>query len=169
MARRRWRGDDDKVGNRRRRRGFAVESKMFGLDLLVRRGKPQIVIEESKGGVSSWVRMGLASLGFLMEGLNHCIREEKEDRWVKEWKEQGRSFSLLRSANQAGCFLRLEVTDSERKQYRIFIPKGRKEKMGWAAMMENLQVLRMSIDRKNQMQGEKSRKNMDLKRSLRKW
>ncbi|RVW13170.1 hypothetical protein CK203_097772 [Vitis vinifera] len=139
---------------------------MFGLDLLVRRGKPQIVIEESKGGVSSWVRMGLASLGFLMEGLNHCIREEKEDRWVKEWKEQGRSFSLLRSANQAGCFLRLEVTDSERKQYRIFIPKGRKEKMGWAAMMENLQVLRMSIDRKNQMQGEKSRKNMDLKRSF---
>ena len=106
-------GDDDKEGNRRRRRGFAVESKMFELELLERSGKPQIVIEESKRGVSSWVRMVLASLGFLMEGLKHCIREEKEDRWVKEWKEQGRSFSLLRSVNKAGCFLRLGVTDLE--------------------------------------------------------
>ena len=106
-------GDDDKEGNRRRRRGFVVESKMFELELLERRGKSQIVIEESKGGVSSWVRMGLASLGVLMEGLNHCLREEKEDRWVKEWKEQGRSFSLVRSVNKAGCFLRLGVTDLE--------------------------------------------------------
>ncbi|RVW43606.1 hypothetical protein CK203_097550 [Vitis vinifera] len=159
-------GDDDKEGNRRRRRGFAVESKMFELELLERRGKSQIVIEESKGGVSSWVRMGLASLGVLMEGLNHCLREEKEDRWVKEWKEQGRSFSLVRSVNKAGCFLRLGVTDLERKQHRIFIPKGRGGKMGWSAMMENLQVLRMSIGRKNQMQGEKVGENMDLKRSF---
>ena len=131
-------GDDDKEGNRRRRRGFAVESKMFELELLERSGKPQIVIEESKRGVSSWVRMVLASLGFLMEGLKHCIREEKEDRWVKEWKEQGRSFSLLRSVNKAGCFIKLGVTDLERKQHWIFIPKGRGEKMGWSAMMENL-------------------------------
>ena len=159
-------GDEDKEGNRRRRRGFAVESKMFELELLERRGKPQIVIEESKGGVSSWVRMGVESLGFLMEGLYHCIREEKEDRWVKEWKEQGRSFSLLRSVNKAGCFLRLGVTDLERKQYRIYIPKGRGEKMGWSAMAENLQVLRRSIDRKNQMQEEKVGENMDLKRTF---
>ncbi|RVX19452.1 hypothetical protein CK203_008624 [Vitis vinifera] len=51
------------------------------------RGKPQIFIKESKGGVSSWVRMEVESLGFLMEDLNHCIRDEKEDRWVKDWKE----------------------------------------------------------------------------------
>ncbi|RVW76691.1 hypothetical protein CK203_047573 [Vitis vinifera] len=38
--------------------------------------------------------------------------------------------------------------------------------MGWSAMMENLQVLRMSIGRKNQMQGEKVGENMDLKRSF---
>ncbi|RVW66412.1 hypothetical protein CK203_066326 [Vitis vinifera] len=95
-------GDEDKEGSRRRRRGsrFAVESKVFELELLERRGKPQIFIEESKGGVSSWIRMGVESLGFLMEGLNHCIRDEKEDRWVKEWKEQGRSFSLLRSVEE---------------------------------------------------------------------
>ena len=116
-------GDEDKEGKRRRRRGFAVESKMFELELLERRGKPQIVIEESKGGVSSWVRMGLASLGFLMEGLNHCIREEKEDRWVKEWKEQGRSFSLLRSVNKAGCFLRLGVTGFGTKTIPNLHPK----------------------------------------------
>ena len=40
------------------------------------------------------------------------------------------------------------------------------EKMGWSAMMENLQVLRMSIDGKNQTQGEKLGENMDLKRSF---
>ncbi|RVW66520.1 LINE-1 reverse transcriptase-like [Vitis vinifera] len=162
-------GDEDKEGNRRRRRGcrFAVESKMFELELLERRGKPQIFIEESKGGVSSWVRMGVESLRLLMEGLNHCIREEKEDRWVKEWKEQGRSFSLLRSVNKAGCFLRLGVMDLEQKQYRIYIPKGRGEKTGWSAMAENLQVLlRRSIDRKNQMQEGKVGENMDLKRTF---
>ena len=38
--------------------------------------------------------------------------------------------------------------------------------MGWSAMMENLQVLRISIDRNNQMQGEKVGENMDLKRSF---
>ena len=139
---------------------------MFELELLERRGKPQIFIEETKRGVSSWVRMGVESLGFLMEGLNHCLRDEKEDRWVKEWKEQGRSFSLLRSVNKAGCFLRLGVTDLERKQYCIYIPKGRGEKKGWTAMVENLQILRRSIDRKNQMQEEKVGGNMDLKRTF---
>ena len=86
---------------------------MFELEIIERRGKPKIFIKESKGGVSSWVKVGVESLGFLMEGLNHCIRDEKEDRWVREWKEQGRSYSLLRSANKAGCFLRLGVTDSK--------------------------------------------------------
>ena len=130
------------------------------------RGKPQIFIKESKGGVSSWVRMEVESLGFLMEGLNHCIRDEKEDRWVKDWKEQGRSFSLLRSVNKAGCFIRLGVTNLERKQYCIFIPKGRGEKKGWNAMAENLQILRRSINRKNHMQEEKVGGNMDLKRTF---
>ncbi|RVW90054.1 hypothetical protein CK203_035918 [Vitis vinifera] len=41
--------------------------------------------------------------------------------------------------------------------------------MGWSSMMENLQALRMSIDRKNQMQGEKLGENMDLRDLLRKW
>ena len=123
-------GAKDKEGPRRRQRGsrFAVESKVFELALIERRGKPQIFIEESKGGVSSWVRVGMESLGFLMEGLNHCIMDEKEDIWEREWKEQGRSYSLLRSANKAGCFLRLGVTDSKRKQYCIYIPKVEEEK-----------------------------------------
>ena len=60
---------------------------MFELEIIERRGKPQIFIEESKGVVSSWVRVGAESLGFLIEGLNHYIRDEKEDRWVKDWKE----------------------------------------------------------------------------------
>ena len=85
---------------------------------------------------------------------------------MKEWKEQVRSFSLLRSVNKAGCFLRLGVMDLEQKQYRIYIPKGRGEKTGWSAMAENLQVLRRSIDRKNQMQEGKVGENMDLKRTF---
>ena len=86
---------------------------MFELEIIERRGKPQIIIEKSKGGVSSWVRVGTEILGFLMEGLNHCIRDEKEDGWVKEWKEQGRSYFLLQSINKVGCFLRLGATDLE--------------------------------------------------------
>ena len=139
---------------------------MFELEIIERRGKPQIFIEESKGVVSSWVRVGAESLGFLIEGLNHYIRDEKEDIWVKEWKEQGRSYSLWRSVNKVGCFLRLRVTDLERKQYCIYISKGKGGKKGWAAMAENLQILRRSIDRKNNMQEEMVGGNMDVKRTF---
>ncbi|RVX18912.1 hypothetical protein CK203_007153 [Vitis vinifera] len=145
---------------------FVVESKVFELALIERRGKPQIFIEESKGRVSSWVRVGVESLGFLMEGLNHCIMDEKEDRWEREWKEQGKSYSLLRSLNRAGCFLCLGVTDSERKQYCIYILKGRGGKKGWASMAENLQLLRRSIDRKDNIQEEKVGGNLAVKRTF---
>ena len=143
-----------------------MESKVFELALIERRGKPQIFIEESKGRVSSWVRVGVESLGFLMEGLNHCIMDEKEDRWEREWKEQGKSYSLLRSLNRAGCFLCLGVTDSERKQYCIYILKGRGGKKGWASMAENLQLLRRSIGRKDNMQEEMVGGNLAMKRTF---
>ena len=161
-------GAEDKEGPRRRRRGsrFVVESKVFELALIERRGEPQIFIEESKGGVSSWVKVGVESLGFLMEGLHHCIMDEKEDRWEREWKEQGKSYSLLRSPNRAGCFLRLGVIDSERKQYCIYIPKGRGGKKGWASMAENLQLLRRSIDRNDNIQEEKVGENLAVKRTF---
>ena len=142
-----------------------MESKVFELALVERRGKSQIYIVERKRGVSSWVRVGVEILGFLLEGLNHCIKGEKEGRREREWKEQGRSYSLLRSANKVGCFLRLRVIDSERKQYNIYILKGRGEKGGWASMAENLQLKGGSIGRKDNIQEEKVGGNFALGRT----
>ena len=85
---------------------------------------------------------------------------------MREWKEQGKSYSLLRSVNKAGCFLWLGVTDLERKQYCIYIPKSKGGKKGWAAMAENLQILRRSINRKDNMQEEMIGGNMDVKRTF---
>ncbi|RVW15113.1 hypothetical protein CK203_083357 [Vitis vinifera] len=109
---------------------FTVESKMFEIVLDERRGKPQFLIMEKKRGVSSWVRLGSESLGFFMEGLIHYIKDEKEGKWGKEWKDKGKSYSLTRGFNRAGGFLRLGVVDLERKRFCIFTPKSRGDKRG---------------------------------------
>ena len=159
-------GEDSEVPRRRRKESsFVVESKVFELTLVERRGKSQIYIVERKRGVSSWVRVGAESLGFLLEGLNHCIKNEKEGSWEREWKEKGRSYSLLRSATKAGCFLRLGVVDSERKQYNIYIPKGRGEKGEWVSMAENLQLMGGLIGRKDNIQEEKVVGKLALERT----
>ena len=111
---------------------------MFEIVLEERKGKLQVIIVEKKRRVSSWVRLGPESLGFFMEGLNHCIKDEKEGIWGRGWKEKGRSYSLIRGINRAGWFLRLGVVDSERKSFSIFIPKGRGDKGGWVTMAEKL-------------------------------
>ena len=129
-----------------------MESKAFELEMVERGGKTQIIITESKKGVSSWVRMGLTSVGFFLEGLHQCIEDVKEERWEKGWKEMGRSFSLVRDANKAGCFLRLRVVDSEMKRYSICIPKGRGDKGGWMAMVEALCKMDNSFEKKEQQQ-----------------
>ena len=98
-----------------------MESKAFEIVVDDRKGKPQVLIVEKKEGVSSWVRMGLESLGFFLEGLNHCIKGEKEARWGREWKEKGRLYSMTRGINRAGGFIRLGVSDLERKRFCIFI------------------------------------------------
>ncbi|KAJ9675438.1 hypothetical protein PVL29_024383 [Vitis rotundifolia] len=54
---------------------------------------------------------------------------------------KGRSFSLMRGLNRAGWYLLLGVTDSERKRFSIFIPKGRGDKGGWVLMAEKLQQM----------------------------
>ncbi|RVW43465.1 hypothetical protein CK203_095326 [Vitis vinifera] len=76
-----------------RRRSFGVESKIFEL--------------------------GPASLGPLMEGLTFCIKDTKNGHWEKSWQENGRAFSLTRGENKGGCFLRLGVTDREKKRFNI--------------------------------------------------
>ncbi|RVW44350.1 Cullin-associated NEDD8-dissociated protein 1 [Vitis vinifera] len=88
--------------SRRKECSFTVESKAFEIVVDDRKGKIQVLIVEKKGGVSSWVRLGLDNLGFFLEGLNLCIKDEKEARWGREWKEQGRMYSMTRGINRAG-------------------------------------------------------------------
>ena len=119
-----------------------MESKAFEIVVEDRRGKIQGCIVEKKGGASSWVRLGADSLAFFLEGLNLCIKGEKETRWGREWKEQGRVYSMTRGTNRAGGFIRLGVSDVEGKRFCIFVPRGRRDKRGWTIMAEKLkQVL----------------------------
>ena len=121
---------------------------MFEIVLDERKGKPQVLIVEKKRGVSSWVRLGLESLGFFIEGLIHYIKDEKEGKWGREWKDKGRLYSLMRGINRAGWFLRLGVVDLERKRFSIFIPRGRGDKEGWVTMAEKLHQMEGAIGRK---------------------
>ena len=68
---------EEKRRRRRRKEGsFGVESKIFEIGVEEKQGKTQIVIVESKGGVSSWVRMGPLSVEVLLDSLNQCIKAE---------------------------------------------------------------------------------------------
>ncbi|RVW38776.1 Zinc finger CCCH domain-containing protein 24 [Vitis vinifera] len=103
---------------RRKESSFTVESKAFEIVVEDRRGKIQGCIVEKKGG------------------------GEKETRWGREWKEQGRVYSMTRGTNRAGGFIRLGVSDIEGKGFCIFVPRGRRDKRGWTTMAEKLnQVL----------------------------
>ncbi|WKA02558.1 hypothetical protein VitviT2T_020733 [Vitis vinifera] len=132
-------GEESPVPRSKRKEcSFTVESKAFEIVVEDRRGKIQGLIVEKKGGVSSWVRLGSDNIGFFLEGLNLCIKDEKEARWGREWKEQGRMYSMIRGINRAGGFIQLGVSDIEGKRYCIFIPRGRRDKRGWMTMAEKL-------------------------------
>ncbi|KAJ9710056.1 hypothetical protein PVL29_001498 [Vitis rotundifolia] len=92
--------------------------------------------------------MGPESLGFLREGLTHCIKDGGDCKWGREWKEKGRTYSLTCGANKAGWYLRLGVADSERKRFSIFIPKGKGDKGGWVTMEKELQKLEGAFGKK---------------------
>ena len=129
-----------------RRRSFGVESKIFEVETERKKGRTQIFIVERKGGVSSWVKLGPASLGPLMEGLTFCIKDTRNGHWEKSWQENGRAFSLTRGENKGGCFLRLGVTDREKKRFNIFVPKGKGTKGGWALLVEVLREIEPGSD-----------------------
>ena len=145
-------GDDEETGEASRKRSFTVESKTFELVLDGRKGRCQILIVEKKRGVSTWVRLGLESLGLFKEGLIHCIRDEEEGRWEKEWRERGKRFSLVRGFNRSGGFLRLGVVDLERKHFCIFLPRGRRAKRGWTTMVEIIQQMEEMVGRRMEVQ-----------------
>ncbi|WJZ93090.1 hypothetical protein VitviT2T_012052 [Vitis vinifera] len=139
-----------------RRRSFGVESKTFEVETERKNGRTQIYIVERKGGVSSWVKLGPASLGPLMEGLAFYTKDTRTGHWEKFWQENGRTFSLTRGENKRGCFLRLGVTDREKKRFSIFVPKGKGTKGGWAFLVEALREMEpVSDGQKRQQDKEK--------------
>ena len=130
-----------------RKRSFGVESKTFEVETEKKKGITQIFIVERKRGVSSWIKLGPASLGPLMEGLVFCTKDTRTGHWEKFWQENGRTFSLMRGENKEGCFLRLGVIDREKKRFSIFIPRGRGAKGGWALLVEALREMESASDR----------------------
>ncbi|RVW26142.1 hypothetical protein CK203_112192 [Vitis vinifera] len=124
--------------NRGKRKGsrFVVESKVFEVEAKERNGKSHVIISESKGELVSWVRLGPASVGLLIEGLIQCMRDGKEGRWEKGWKKKGGTIPGERG-QQGGSFIRLGVTDMEKRRFGICIPKGKGEKGGWVSMVES--------------------------------
>ena len=143
-------GDDDKAKSNRKGQKFGVESKTFDVEVEKRRGKTLLFIVESKKGVFSWVRLGLASVGTFLEGLDQCIKDRKNDKWEKGWKEKGRRYSMVREVNKAGSFIRLGIVDAEEKRYSICIPRGRGGREGWTAMAEVVRNVYTRIDRREE-------------------
>ena len=127
--------EEDESATKRRKRernSFVVESKTFEIDAEEKRGKIQVAIWEKKKGISSWVRLGSASLGFLLESLDHCIKDGKGGKWDRDWKENGRSYSLVRNENKAGLFLRLGWSIWRRSGIVLLSRKvGEKKGDGW--------------------------------------
>ena len=121
-----------------------------------------VFIVESKRGVSSWVRLGPTSVRLFLEGLDRCVKNGNEDKWEKGWKEKGRSYSMVREANRAGCFLWLGVVDSEEKRYSICIPKGKRERGGLLAMAEVLRKLIASFDKKENKKEKKTSRRLQV-------
>ena len=150
--------EENRAENRRRRKwsSFGVESKMFEIGVDERKGKTQVIIMESQRGVSSWVRLGSLSVEFFLESLNQCIKKEKKGKWERGWKENGRTYSLVRDENKAGCYLRLGVVDQEMRRFGIFIPKGRGERERWISMAEMLRKLGVNFGKNENKQEERA-------------
>ncbi|RVW23294.1 hypothetical protein CK203_095517 [Vitis vinifera] len=115
-----------RIGENGKGSSFGVESKVFEVGAEERKGKPQ------------------------------CIKDRKEGKWEKGWKEKERNYSLVHDANSAGCFLRLGVVDLEKKRYNICISKGSREKGEWLAMAESLRKLDVCFDKKENKQEERA-------------
>ena len=143
-----------------------MESKTFKIGVEEKKGKTQVIIVESKGGVSSWVRLGPMSVEVFLDSLNQCIKEEKNGKWERGWKENGRTYSLVRDENRAGYYLRLGVVNQEKRRFSIFIPKGRGERGGWISMAEMLRRLVGNLGKKENKQEERAMVKPRMDRSF---
>ncbi|RVW44362.1 LINE-1 retrotransposable element ORF2 protein [Vitis vinifera] len=95
-----------------------------------------------------------ASVGIFLEGLDQCVKDGKDDKWEKGWKEKGRRYSIVREVNKAGSFIRLGVVDAEEKRYSICILRGRGGREGWSVMAEVVRNLYTMIDRREKNKDE---------------
>ena len=77
-----------------------MESKTFEIEVQDKKGKLQAIIVERKRRISSWVKLGPKSLGFFLECLLLCIKDTRTGKWERRWKENGRSYSLVRDENK---------------------------------------------------------------------
>ncbi|RVW55650.1 LINE-1 retrotransposable element ORF2 protein [Vitis vinifera] len=158
---------EEKRGRKKRKEGrFGVESKFFEIGVEEKQGRFQVVIEESKGGVSSWVRLGPRSVEALLDSLKQCIKAEDKGKWERGWRENGRVYSLVRDENKAGMFIRLGVVDKEKRRYNIFIPKGRGEGGGWNLMVEMLQKVAGNNGVKEKKQEERAMVETSMNKSF---
>ncbi|RVW18300.1 Transposon TX1 uncharacterized 149 kDa protein [Vitis vinifera] len=107
-----------------------------------RRGEVDCMLRLWRGKVGSRRGQNRSDgLGIVFECLNLSIEDRRMGRWAREWKENGRMYSLSRDYNRGGCFLRLGVVDLEGKRFSVYIPRGKGEKGGWASMADTLRSL----------------------------
>ncbi|RVX04415.1 hypothetical protein CK203_018536 [Vitis vinifera] len=66
---------------------FAMESKSFNLSVEVVGRNLRGVIEARGKGLSTWIRFGDLGLRYLLEGVEHCCRDEDLVRWSQAWEE----------------------------------------------------------------------------------
>lgn len=83
---------------RRRGEKSVGGSKDFHIALGHKKRALQGLIEEQRS-FSSWVALGPASLGFLLEGFECAFPLLKEQQWHCRWKEEGRRYSLTKDEN----------------------------------------------------------------------
>ena len=148
---------EEKRGRKKRKEGrFGVESKFFEIGVEEKQGRFQVVIEESKGGVSSWVRLGPRSVEALLDSLKQCIKAEDKGKWERGWRENGRVYSLVRDENKAGMFIRLGVVDKEKRGIIFSSRKAEVREGGgilWRRCYRRWQEI-MASKRKNRRKGQ---------------
>ena len=109
-----------------------MEAKVFILDLKRQKGFLRGVIKGRKN-VSSWLGVGLASLGFFLERVERSFQVKGEE---------GRSFQVMvKDANHAGPFVRLQVLDTGGRKFCIFVLSGRRNAKAWIEMACSLREM----------------------------
>ena len=109
---------------------FAMDAKIFECSVEVVASKLHGVILERSRGYSSWIRFGLSSLSFLLEGVESCCKQKVEEKVAKRWEENGRRFCLEKKTNGAGNYILCSVWDWEEKKLCLVFPEGRGLKKG---------------------------------------